>query len=104
MTNLTFINGPELSVDDSSQLSVIWIMLDNAETTEVHQVDKRIGISQFHNTVPFYNGNFQYLENNLDKLENLNEVYDDYYYDEIENKSYNQSKNKYGAKIGNNWI
>ena len=76
-------------------------MLDNAETTEVHQVD-RIGLSQFHNTVPFYNGNFQYLENNLDKLGNLNEVYDDYYYDEIENKSYNQSKNKYGAKIGNN--
>ena len=39
----------------------------------------RMGISQYHNTIPFYKGDFQYLENNLKKLETLNDIYD--YYD-----------------------
>ena len=38
-----------------------------------------MGISQYHNTIPFYKGDFQYLENNLKKLETLNDIYD--YYD-----------------------
>ena len=35
-----------------------------------------MGISQYHNTIPFYKGDFQYLENNLKKLETLNDIYD----------------------------
>lgn len=32
---------------------------------------QNIGISQYHNTIPFYNGDFQFLENNLQKLEKI---------------------------------
>ena len=42
----------------------------------------RIGISQYHNTIPFYKGDFQYLENNLNKLSHLKDDYEDYYIDD----------------------
>lgn len=34
---------------------------------------QNIGISQYHNTIPFYNGDFQFLEKNLKKLEKIDE-------------------------------
>ena len=34
---------------------------------------QNIGISQYQNTIPFYNGDFQFLEKNLQKLEKIDE-------------------------------
>ena len=42
---------------------------------------QNIGISQYHNTIPFYNGDFQFLEKNLQKLENIDENVFDLDYD-----------------------
>ena len=42
---------------------------------------QNIGISQYHNTIPFYNGDFQFLEKNLQKLEKIDENIFDLDYD-----------------------
>ena len=42
---------------------------------------QNIGISQYHNTIPFYNGDFQFLEKNLQKLEKIDENAFDLDYD-----------------------
>ena len=42
---------------------------------------QNIGISQYHNTIPFYNGDFQFLEKNLQKLEKIDENKFDLDYD-----------------------
>ena len=42
---------------------------------------QNIGISQYHNTIPFYNGDFQFLEKNLQKLEKIDENTFDLDYD-----------------------
>ena len=42
---------------------------------------QNIGISQYHNTIPFYNGDFQFLEKNLKKLEKIDENTFDLDYD-----------------------
>ena len=54
-------------------------MLDN--TLNAQNVN-RLKISQYHNTIPFYKGDFQYLENNLNKLYNLKNDYGDFYIDD----------------------
>ena len=54
-------------------------MLDN--TLNPQNVN-RLKISQYHNTLPFYKGDFQYLENNLNKLYNLKDDYGDFYNDD----------------------
>ena len=64
-------------------------------------------ISQYHNTIPFYKGDFQYLENNLKKLETLNDIYD--YYDidldketnEIDEKQSHIQSDEYSDSLGN---
>ena len=70
-------------------------------------VDNTMTISQYHNTIPFYKGNFQYLENSLDNLQKLNEVYDEYYYDysedkfdEINERIEGEPKKDFSGKIG----
>ena len=42
----------------------------------------RLRISQYHNTIPFYKGDFQYLENSLNQLSNLKDDYGDFYNDD----------------------
>ena len=46
---------------------------DISSNMEKLRQGQNIAISQFHNTIPFYNGDFQFLETNLNKLEKINE-------------------------------
>ena len=59
---------------------------------------QNIGISQYHNTIPFYNGDFQFLENNLEKLEKIDENAFDLDYDFQAGQSLDQR----GVKTKNN--
>ena len=60
----------------------------------------RMRISQYHNTIPFYKGDFQYLENSLNKLSNLKDDYGDFYEDESQNAVEFPTKNKHQEKYG----
>ena len=52
----------------------LWLHLAMEETKQT----PRLAISQFHNTIPFYNGDFQFLETNLKKLEKIDQDYFDF--------------------------
>ena len=61
----------------------------------------RMKISQYHNTIPFYKGDFQYLENSLNKLSNLKDDYGDFYIDDSQDEDEfltknNQNQENYG--------
>lgn len=69
------------------------------ETKDV--LGPRLAISQFHNTIPFYNGDFQFLESNLEKLEKLDEDYFEFDYQhgprqQFEDKTNLKSTNNLG--------
>ena len=64
----------------------------NNKTVHSQNVN-RMGISQYHNTIPFYKGDFQYLEKNLKKLETLNDEYDYYYYSDIDLDKFQDKEN-----------
>ena len=55
-------------------------------------------ISQFHNTIPFYKGDFQYLENSLNKLYNLKDDYGDFYEGNSQNTAEFLTKSKESQK------
>ena len=59
---------------------------------------QNIGISQYQNTIPFYNGDFQFLEKNLQKLEKIDENAFDSDYDFQAGQSLDQR----GVKTRNN--
>ena len=70
-----------------------------SETTKSLQKINRVGMSQYHNTVPFYKGDFQFMENSLQSLESLNDFYDQYDVDlddkaEVENYQNNLKSRK----------
>ena len=61
---------------------------------------QNIGISQYHNTIPFYNGDFQFLETNLEKLENINENKFDLEYDIKAGQFLDQHSEKTKSNLG----
>ena len=54
----------------------------------------RLRISQYHNTIPFYKGDFQYLENSLNQLSHLKDDYGDFYDDDSPNTAEFSTKNR----------
>ena len=66
-------------------------MSDNTLNT---QPVNKMRISQFHNTIPFYKGDFQYLENSLNQLYNLKDDYGDFYDDDSQNTAEFLTKSK----------
>ena len=67
----------------------------------------RMKISQYHNTIPFYKGDFQFLENSLNKLSNLKDDYGDFYIDDSQDEAEfltknNQNQENYGRLADDN--